>query len=523
MLENLDLLLFAAACLLLMAGFPVAFTLAGTALGFAFLGDALDLFNIRTLVFYPQRVFGLMSNEVLVAVPLFIFMGLMLERSKVAADLLIAMASLFRGVSGGLVFSVTAVGALLAASTGIVGATVVTMGLLSLPIMLKQGYDPKLATGSICAAGTLGQVIPPSIVLVFLGDIMTYANQQANLQSGNVTGRAVSVGDLFAGSLLPGLMLVGLYLAWQAIVAWRRPASCPPVRREAIAETTGGKLPSLWQVLIAPAGLIVAVLGSILGGVATPTEAAGVGAVGATFLAAVRLRPGATPVVVAGVLAAAALVVLTGLSDLRLGRAEPSLWDKVSVGIAALLCLILTVALLAALWAAFRADILRTVSFRTARITAMVFAVVIGASLFSLVFRGLGGEDTVRGILEGLPGGLPAAILLVMAVMFFMGFFLDFLEIIFIVVPIVCPILIVMGVDPIWLAVMIAVNLQTSFLTPPFGFALFFLRGVAPPEIKTTEIYRGVLPFVAIQLLALGLLAAFPEIGTALPYALYGE
>ncbi|MEO1191195.1 MAG: TRAP transporter large permease subunit [Pseudomonadota bacterium] len=519
MAESLEILFFITTCAVLLLGFPVAFTLGGVALVFAFLGDAFGVFSLRSLAFYPQRIFGLMSSEVLVAVPLFIFMGLMLERSKVAQDLLTSMASLFGKTRGGLLFAVTAVGALMAASTGIVGATVVTMGLLSLPVMLKHGYDPKIATGSICAAGTLGQIIPPSIVLVFLGDIMTYANQQANLETGNVTGRTVSVGDLFAGALLPGLMLVGLYLAWQAFVAWRRPAACPALPTDALGnEGDQPRWRLLLGALVAPTALIVAVLGSILGGVATPTEAAGVGAVGALFLAAARLSPLGNRLVLAAVAAAIALLILNGITDLRLGGEEtgPMVW------IALALSGLLMAVVLVSIGITWRAKILWDVTWQTARITAMVFAVVIGASLFSLTFRGLGGEETVRAFLSGLPGGLTGAMLLVMVIMFVMGFFLDFLEIIFIVVPIVCPILIVMGADPIWLGVMIAVNLQTSFLTPPFGFALFFLRGVAPKEVQTLQIYKGVIPFVTIQLLALTLLALFPEIGTWLPRTLYG-
>jgi tripartite ATP-independent transporter DctM subunit len=521
MAETLDLLMFACVCGLLLLGFPVAFTLAGTALIFAVLGDLLGVFNLAQLNFFPQRMFGIMSNEVVVAAPLFIFMGLMLERSKVAEDLLTSMASLFRGTPGGLLFAVTIVGALMAASTGIVGATVVTMGLLSLPVMLKHGYDARLATGAICAAGTLGQVIPPSIVLVFLGDIMTYANQQANLTTGNLTGKSVGVGDLFAGSLFPGLLLVGLYLAYAVLVAHREPQRVPPLpRRDLDAGDTQARL--LARALFAPTMLIVAVLGSILGGVATPTEAAGVGAVGATLLAGARKAPQRTGLFVGGVAAAAALIALNAAFDLRLNRGEtPALDDAAiwaSFGLAAFLGAICLYALLVV----FADRTLHEVVFSTARITAMVFAVLIGASMFSLVFRGFGGDETVRAFLESLPGGLFGAMAFTMLLMFLMGFFLDFLEIIFIVVPIVCPILIVMGADPVWLGVMIAVNLQTSFLTPPFGFALFFLRGVTPPEVPTQAIYRGVVPFVAIQLLALCALAAFPQLGTWLPAALYG-
>lgn len=522
MAEVLDILMFVTVCALLMLGFPVAFTLAGVALIFATIGGMLGVFNLAQLNFFPQRMFGIMSNEVVVAAPLFIFMGLMLERSKVAEDLLTSMASLFRGMPGGLLFSVIVVGALMAASTGIVGATVVTMGLLSLPVMMRHGYDPRPATGAICAAGTLGQVIPPSIVLVFLGDILTYANQQANLSSGNLTGKSVGVGELFAGSLLPGLMLVGLYLAHALIVSRARPERVPPLPPDALVSEIP-RLRLLARVLFAPVMLMFAVLGSILGGVATPTEAAGVGAIGAVLLAAARKKPAWTMLFVAGVAAAVALIVLNQVFDLRLNRDVVAPFDQAAtyVSFALAACLLLTC--LVAVLVTFADRTLNDAVYRTARITAMVFAVLIGASLFSLTFRGFGGEETVHGFLEALPGGLFGAMAFTMVLMFVMGFFLDFLEIIFIIVPLVCPTLIVMGADPVWLGVMIAVNLQTSFLTPPFGFALFFLRGVAPPEVPTQAMYRGVVPFIVIQVIALAMLAAFPQIGTWLPFYLYGS
>ena len=523
--EYLGLALFLTACVFLLAGFPVAFTLAGTALGFAALGDALGILQIRELSFFPQRMFSIMTNEVVVAVPLFIYMGLMLERSRVAEDLLSSMARLFRGARGGLALSVVAVGALMAASTGIVGATVVTMGLLALPVMQKYGYDDRLATGTICASGTLGQVIPPSIVLVFLGDIMTYANQQANLKAGNFAGESVGVGDLFAGSLFPGLMLVGLYLLYILFHARLRPQSCPPIPPDEAHDALDGRarLSVIVKALVAPAVLIIAVLGSILGGVATPTEAAGVGAVGATLLAGLRLRPNLAPWMLAGVAAAAGLIALNTIFDLRLMRADAGSAATAGLWLSFVLVAAMTVALAVALSAVMRESVLTPVLFRTARITAMVFAILIGASLFSLTFRGLGGEEMVHGFLQSLPGGLTGAMIFVMALMFVMGFFLDFLEIIFIIVPIVGPTLILMGADPVWLGVMIAINLQTSFLTPPFGFALFFLRGVTPEGISTQAIYRGVIPFILLQLTGLALIAAFPAIGTWLPDYLFSR
>ncbi len=455
--QILSLALFATACGVLLAGFPVAFSLAGTALAFALLGAALGAFDLHLLASLPSRWFGVMVNEVLVAVPLFVFMGVMLERSRLSEQLLETMGLLFGRLPGGLGLSVTIVGMLLAASTGIVGATVVTMGLLALPAMLKAGYDPKLACGTICAAGTLGQIIPPSIVLVILGDVLQAANTEAALARGNFAPAPVSVVDLFAGALLPGLLLVGLYLIWQLLVACVRPDLSP-------ALVKAGARPEalLRRVLVAmlpPAFLILAVLGSILGGIATPTELAALGALGAMLLALLRGR--------------------------------------------------LTLAMLQ--------DVMR----RTTQITSMVFLILLGASVFSLVFRGLGGARMIEAALYALPGGAFGAMLAVMAVMFGLGFFLDFVEITFVVVPIVGPVLLGMGLDPVWLGVMMAVNLQTSFLTPPFGFALFYLRGVAPPAVTTLDIYRGIVPFVLIQLLGLGLLALFPALATWLPSVIF--
>ncbi|MGD8743031.1 MAG: TRAP transporter large permease subunit [Granulosicoccaceae bacterium] len=456
--EYLALTMFIAVCVVLMAGYPVAFTLAGTALMFALGGVWSGTFDSAFLAALPNRLYGIMTNETLVAVPLFVFMGVMLERSKVAESLLETMAALFGRLRGGLGISVTIVGMLLAASTGIIGATVVTMGLLSLPTMLKRGYDPAVSAGTICASGTLGQIIPPSIVLVLLGDVLSSAYQQAQLDMGIFSPETVSVGDLFAGALLPGLMLVGLYLLYLAGVAWLKPATMPalPARHK-----DEGKL---WiqavRVLLPPLALIIAVLGSIMAGIATPTEAASVGAVGAIVLAISQRQ--------------------------------------------------------------FNLDRLKQVMRSTVEVTSMVFLIFIGASVFSLVFRGFGGDETVRELLTNLPGGVVGAMLVVMLIMFLLGFVLDFIEITFVVVPIVGPVLLALGLDPIWLGVMIAINLQTSFLTPPFGFALFYLRGVAPPEVTTGHLYRGVMPFIIIQLIGLGLLAAWPGIATWLPGVIYG-
>jgi tripartite ATP-independent transporter DctM subunit len=457
-MEWMALLLFATVIVALLAGFPVAFTLGGTALTFAGLGAATGTFNDALLSSLPNRVFGIMGNETLVAVPLFVFMGVTLERARIAEELLDTLSRLFGGLRGGLGISVTLVGMLLAASTGIVGATVVTMGLLSLPTMLRRGYSPEVATGTICASGTLGQIIPPSIILVMLGDVMSSAYQQAQVEMGIFSPKTVSVGDLFAGALVPGLLLVALYVLYLLVAAWFKPALMPAYER---GDDDTVSLLQILRALLPPLLLIFAVLGSILAGLATPTEAAGVGGMGALLLALSR-------------------------REIDLPR-------------------------------------LRDIMQATLKISSMVFLILIGASLFSLVFRGFGGDDGVHAILASLPGGVAGAVILVMLVMFLLGFVLDFIEITFVVVPIVGPVLLAMGLDPVWLGVMIAINLQTSFLTPPFGFALFYLRGVAPPAVTTQQIYRGVVPFVAIQLGALLLLALFPQLVTWLPGQIYGN
>ena len=524
---HLDVVLFGAAIVLMMFGFPVAFTLAGVALGCAWIGAEIGAFRWATLNFLPQRVWAILNNSVLVAAPLFIFMGLVLERCRLAEDMLTAMARLFGTRPGGLLIATTVVGALMAASTGIVGATVVTMGLLALPVMLKNGYDPVAACGAICASGTLGQIIPPSIVLVFLGDFLTLANQQANLISGNPTGRSVGVADLFAGALLPGLALVGCYIIYQLALTWRRPEVAPPLPPRALEEVGGTTSESdialFLRALVAPLLLIVAVLGSILGGVATPTEAAGVGAVGALLLAAWRSAPHLRPVLGIGLAAAICILALLAVFDLRVGRMDTSAAELWAIRAAAVMMLLICFSVATALWVTLRDGALLDVTFRTARITAMIFTVLIGATLFTLVFRGLGGEETIKHLLEGLPGGLTGAMIFTMALMFLLGFFLDFLEIIFILVPILCPVLIMMGADPVWLGVMIAMNLQTSFLTPPFGFALFYLRAAAPATVRTTQIWRGAIPYIGLQLLGLLLVASFPMLATWLPAMMLGN
>jgi len=455
---SIALWMFAAVFIVLLMGYPVAISLAGTALAFAFAGNYFDLFDATFLEALPNRLFGIIENDTLIAVPLFVFMGVMLEKSKVAESLLENMSKLFGSLPGGLGFSVVLVGMLMAASTGIVGATVVTMGLLSLPTMLKRNYDPALACGTICASGTLGQIIPPSIVLVLLGDVISSAYQQAQLDMGIFSPETVSVGDLFAGALIPGIILVILYLVYLAGIALFKPSVCPAIPAE---EVNTSLIVELIKGLLPPLILIMAVLGSIIAGVATPTEAAAVGAMGATLLAYLKKQ-----------------LSVKQLTD---------------------------------------------VAQNTTQVTSMVFFILIGASLFSLVFRGFGGDELIEELLSDLPGGVFGAVLVVMLVMFLLGFVLDFIEITFVVVPIVAPILLAMDINPVWLGIMIALNLQTSFLTPPFGFALFYLRGVAPASIKTSQIYRGVIPFIVIQLFLLALLAIWPELATWLPSIIYNN
>jgi tripartite ATP-independent transporter DctM subunit len=460
-MEWLSLLLFLLVVSALLAGYPVAFTLAGVSLIFASVAALLGHFDMGYLAALPNRIFGTMNNETLIAVPLFIFMGLVLERARIADDLLETLGMLFGRVRGGLAVSVVIVGALLAASTGIVGATVVTMGLLSLPVMLRHGYDPKVATGTISASGTLGQIIPPSIILVLLGDVLSSSYQQAQLRQGNYSPETVSVGDLFIGALVPGLLLVAAYIVYVLIKAWLSPASMPALPGHATALGKAAMMRRLFGALVVPLVLILAVLGSILAGLATPTEAAAVGAVGAMLLALSRRA-----------------LTLERLLDVMRG---------------------------------------------TTKLSSMVFMILIGASVFSLVFRGLGGDDLVHEMLTDLPGGTTGALILVMLALFLLGFIIDFIEITYIVVPIVAPALLAMGLDPVWLGVMIAINLQTSFLTPPFGFALFYLRGVSPPQVRTADIYRGVVPFVIMQLAMLVVLTKWPALVTWLPKVVYAD
>ena len=431
----------------------MALTLAGVSLLFAGIGEIAGVFDPAFISMIPNRIYGILVNQNLFAVPLFVFMGSMLEKSRIAEDLLKNMEVVFRGLPGGLGISVILVGMLLAASTGIVGATVVTMGILSLPSMLRAGYQPALACGTLCATGTLGQIIPPSICLVLLGEVISNAYQQSQLNAGVFAPDFVSIGDLFAGAIIPGLLLVIAYGLYVFMVAMVKPELAPG------AETDGAKesdlLTALLKGLFPPVFLMVAVLGSILMGIATPTEAASVGALGAMALAASRR--------------------------------------------------------------VLNLSVVHEVAIETTRITSMVYLILVGATIFSSIFRGFGGEELIEELFAIMPGGVVGATLVVMLVIFLLGFILDFIEITFMVVPLVGPVLLGMGLDPVWLGVMIAINLQTSFLTPPFGFSLFYLRSVAPAEVATGDIYRGVIPFVILQLLLLILLAFQPGLATWLP------
>lgn len=511
--------MFLAAIMALLAGYPVALTLGGVALVFALIGIQLGVFHDAYIRTFPSRILGSMENQTLIAVPLFVLMGVILERSRVADDLLHTASRLLARVRGGLGYAVVIVGALLAASTGIVGATVVTMTLIALPTMLKQGYDPKLATGTIAASGTLGQIIPPSIVLILLADAVSNANQVAAMKSDSGAS-VVSVGDLFAGAMIPGLLLVGLYLLYLVCNAILRPASSPAVVLEPDAEPLTPR--EIAISLGAPLILILAVLGSILAGLASPTEASAIGAGGALLLAGIRLAPEADlqragQVILAGFGGLILLIALTNMMDLRLNREAISVGDWIGTAVAMVATLAVFIGLFAAALVLYKVRQLDSALTSGVKITGMVFLILIGASLFSLVFRAYGGDDMVAELLSNVPGGLWGALAIAMLVIFVLGFFLDFIEIIFVVVPIVAPPLIILGADPVWLAILMALNLQTSFLTPPFGFALFYLRGAAPDSVKTSEIWAGAVPFIGLQIIMILMVAAIPALATWLP------
>jgi TRAP-type mannitol/chloroaromatic compound transport system permease large subunit len=516
--HSLDILMFAAMFGAILLGFPVFLSLTGVALIFAGLGTAAGVMPLARLQAIGPRVFDILTNNTLLAIPLFVLMGVILQRSGIAEELLEEMGRLFGRIRGGLGVSVTVVGALLAASIGIVGATVVAMAMVALPTMLRNNYDPRLAAGTVTAAGTLGQIIPPSTMLIILADVMASGYQQAQYAQGEFTVETLSVGEIFAATLLPGLVLVGLMVVFLLAVSWLRPGLAPAMPTRDVRVSLGKVLAALLPPLV----LIVLVLGSILLGIATPTESAAVGAAGALILAGSRIAPDAGPgqVGLAGG-CAAGLLGLSQMVDMRFSTAA-SLGAYAALGVGVGLSAGVLYGLGAALWHSARARILGDILDRTLRVTAMIFATIIGATVFSLVFHTLGGQERVTGLLEAMPGGMVAALLFVMAVIFVMGFFLDFVEISVIVLPIVVPVLIIKGAEPIWLAVLIAMNLQTSFMTPPFGFSLFYLRGAAPPAITTGAIYQGVLPFIVLQVLGMGVVLLVPGLASWLPGLLFG-
>jgi tripartite ATP-independent transporter DctM subunit len=434
-MEIIPLLLLVLICLTLLFGYPVAFTLSGVSILFALICIPFGIFDESILKSIPLRIFGIMNNVTLLAVPLFIFMGTVLERSGIAAKMLENMALAFKNIRGGLSISIIAVGALLAASTGIVGATVVTMGLMSLPILIQQGYKKDFSSGLVASTGTLGQIIPPSIALVLLGDVMSNAYQRAQNNMGIFSQQTVTVGDLFVGAIVPGIMICLGYLIYTIYQNYKN----PKIFFEPKANSASFK--NIVKTLALPLILIILVLGSIIGGIATPTEASAIGATGALLI-----------------------VLING---------------KLSLGF------------------------IKETSQKTATVSTMIFTILIGASIFSLIFRGVGGDDLIDLVFGSLPGGPHTALIFVLIFVFLLGFILDFIEICYVIVPLVAPPLLMMGFDPVWLAILIAINLQTSFLTPPFGFSLFYLRGVANESIQTSEIYRGVIPFIFIQLLVL--------------------
>ena len=452
-IESIAIIFVLITFLFLLSGFPVAFVLSGVSLIFAYGGIIFGVFDFSYLLAFPSRIYGIMTNQNLLAIPLFIFMGSVLEKTDIAANLLKSMNGLYKNNSSGLGISVIIVGTLMAASTGIVGASVVTLGLLSLPVMLKNGYPPSLACGTVCAAGTLGQIIPPSLVLILLADVLSAAHQQAQLNAGIFSPEIITIGDLFAGAILPGLLLPLLYIFY---------IKSKKIKTDEtqIEQMQHPRIPELLKSLLPPLILIFFVLGSIIFGVATPSEAAAVGAAGALLLSFLQGK--------------------------------------------------------------FTKNILDNTSRETIKITSMVFMILIGATLFSLVFRGFEGESLIHNLLIDMPSEKNIALIIVLLLMFFLGFILDFIEIIFIVIPLFGPTLFSLGFDPIWIGILIAMVLQTSFLTPPFGFSLFYLRGVAPKSISTSDIYNGVYPFIALQILVIIIIFTFPATTTFLPKILFG-
>ncbi len=515
-MEYLDFLMFAALLGCILLGFPVLFSIAGVAVIFAYIGWASDVMNIALLRSLGQRFFGTLTNDVLIAIPLFVMMGVVLERSHIAAELLHTMGRLFGQLRGGLGIAVILVGTLLAASTGIVGATVIAMGMIALPTMLRTGYNPKLASGLVCTAGTLGQIIPPSTLLIILSDVMSSSYQQAQYEHGKFSIETISVGQIFAAALFPGLTLVAIYIGYVLILGYLRPQDMPPVQSDDGRPHMGEVL----RAILPPVLLIIAVLGAILVGIASPTEAASVGAIGAMLMAGIRQSPN-RQLILAGTAALLLVAVVARIVPVRLQRSDLTGFDYV-VGAGYVVLAIAGVAALAlSLQQAWKSGVLTSALTSTMTITAMIFATILTASMFSLVFIGLGGKDHVIQILASLPHGPTGALIFCMVLIFMLGFFLDFVEISVILLPLIVPSLIMMGHDPVWLAILIAINLQTSFLTPPFGFSLFYLRSAAPPEITTRHIYAGVMPFIALQVLGIAVLWLWPSLAIWLPSVVF--
>lgn len=516
MTDSLDLLMFAALMAVILLGFPVAFSITGIAIVFAYLGWATGAMDISLLGATGQRVFGLLSNPVLIAIPLFVMMGAVLEKSRIAEELLDTMGRVFGQLRGGLGISVVLVGAMLAASTGIVGATVVAMGLIALPTMLKSGYNPRVASGIVCTAGTLGQIIPPSTLLIILADVMSNSYQQAQYAQGKFSVEALSVGQFFAAAIVPGLVLVLLYLIYILIRGVLRPDDMPPAN----LSMTKPVAAEIFSAIVPPVLLIFAVLGAILGGIATPTEAASVGAVGALLMAGHRLGT-KSEFILFGTITLVVLGLAAGLYPVRLQRTDLSTTALAVGGLYIILAIIGILAIAFALRSVFKERIIHAAVDSTMTMTAMIFSTILAASIFSLVFIGLGGEERVAAMLSQMPGGPTGALFFCLLFVFVLGFFLDFVEISVIVLPLVVPTLITMGHDPLWLGILLAINLQTSFLTPPFGFSLFYLRGVAPKEVTTAQIYAGVAPFIGLQLIGILLVWLIPGLATKLPAMLF--
>lgn len=513
----LDILLVAALIGGILLGYPVSFTLAGVATLFAFIGWGTGNFDMALLGALSQRVFGLLTNDVLIAIPLFVLMGVVLEKSRIAEELLETMGKLFGRIRGGLGISVVLVGALLAASTGIVGATVVAMGLIALPTMLRNNYDASLACGIVCTSGTLGQIIPPSTLLIILTDVMSNAYQQAQYSKGLFTIETISVGQMFAAALVPGLVLVTVYLLYLIVRSWLSPEVAPALH---VNEGEGPHGIDIVKAVLPPIFLIVAVLGSILAGVATPSEAASVGAVGAILMAGARLGAPAKWMIL-GAVAFIVLATVAGIAPVRLQRTDLGVQEWLIGGLCIVLSLGGFIAVGRALRQTVKKKILGDVLSSTMVVTSMIFATILTASMFSLVFIGLGGEERIEWIITAMPGGATGALIFCMVLIFILGFFLDFVEISVILLPLVAPTLIVMGHDPVWLSILIAINLQTSFLTPPFGFSLFYLRGAAPPEVSTGQIYKGVIPFIILQAVGVAILWFVPDLATYLPKLIF--